>query len=953
MTTTSSELYIDIETYSETDIRLAGLYPYVEDPAFEVLLIAYAWNDEPVKLLDLAGGDYDPWERKKLGWYLTDPAVLKIAHNNPFERTALGSWVNAYLPPEEWDDTMIRAAYNGLPMSLDEAGAALNIERKKLKSGTALINYFCKPCAPTKANGGRTRNRPEHAPDKWQTFKEYCVRDVEAMRQIRKRLKGLPVMPKWERTVWCMDARINERGVLIDRQLAEAAVAMDGKFRAECEKELAALTGLENPNSVAQLKGWLNRVGADVESLNKATVTELRQSGLSQHIDRALELRQLLGKTSVKKYQAMLDSVCKDGRIRGITQYYGTRTGRWCLTGDHEVLTEDGWQRLDSWTGGKILCWSPAAEALSFQKSERVVFDYHGPMITFTGQRIEQIATPEHKMAVLGKDGRWEPKEASQLTGRFTIPFTGKRLPRGYGNGDTLRVLIMTQADGYYTADGCVRYHFIKLRKIERCKRLLRRAGIPFVTDQYGATTRIRIPAQCVPLWLRQFRDKTFGYWLLDEDPAVLFDELCEWDGYRCGPNSIQYSSTNERNVDVLQACAHCAGLSATKLRKNKSNDNWNDSYILNVWLTPGRGTSIRKEQIGRVNHEGPVYCAVTPTGYFAVRRNGKVWITGNSGRKVQLQNLPQNHLADIADVREIAKAGDLDGLEMLYDSVPDTLSQLIRTAFIAKPGHTLLVADYSAIEARVIAFLAGEEWRQEVFAKGGDIYCASASRMFKVPVEKHGVNAHLRQKGKIAELALGYGGGVNALKAFGADKMGLSEAEMEEIVSSWREASPLICKFWRNVEAAARTALENPGRAIKLNGGTIRFQRDSDALRCTLPSGRTLTYWGAGFDEDGNIVFMGQNQVTRKWERISTWGGKLVENIVQAFARDCLATAMLRLDEAGYQIVFHVHDEIICEMPEGSRWEEMAEIMGQPIDWAPRLLLRAEGYSTPFYLKD
>ena len=652
MTTTSSELYIDIETYSETDIRLAGLYPYVEDPAFEVLLIAYAWNDEPVKLLDLAGGDYDPWERKKLGWYLTDPAVLKIAHNNPFERTALGSWVNAYLPPEEWDDTMIRAAYNGLPMSLDEAGSALNIERKKLKSGTALINYFCKPCAPTKANGGRTRNRPEHAPDKWQTFKEYCVRDVDAMRQIRKRLKGLPVMPKWERTVWCMDARINERGVLIDRQLAKAAVAMDEKFRAECEKELAALTGLENPNSVAQLKGWLNRVGADVESLNKATVTELRQSDLSQHIDRALELRQLLGKTSVKKYQAMLDSVCKDGRIRGITQYYGTRTGRW-------------------------------------------------------------------------------------------------------------------------------------------------------------------------------------------------------------------------------------------------------------------------------------------------------------AGRKVQLQNLPQNHLADIADVREIVKDGDLDGLEMLYDSVPDTLSQLIRTAFIAKPRHTLLVADYSAIEARVIAFLAGEEWRQEVFAKGGDIYCASASRMFKVPVEKHGVNAHLRQKGKIAELALGYGGGVNALKAFGADKMGLTEAEMEEIVSSWREASPLICKFWRNVEAAAKLALKDPGRAVKLNGGTIRFQRDDDALRCTLPSGRTLTYWGAGFDEDGNIVFMGQNQVTRKWERISTWGGKLVENIVQAFARDCLATAMLRLDEAEYQIVFHVHDEIICEMPEGSRWEEMAEIMGQPIDWAPGLLLRAEGYSTPFYLKD
>ncbi|MEE1401597.1 MAG: DNA polymerase, partial [Oscillospiraceae bacterium] len=332
---------------------------------------------------------------------------------------------------------------------------------------------------------------------------------------------------------------------------------------------------------------------------------------------------------------------------------------------------------------------------------------------------------------------------------------------------------------------------------------------------------------------------------------------------------------------------------------------------------------------------------------YYGAGRTGR-W----AGRIVQPQNLPQNHLAGIEQVREIVRAKDLDTLELLYDNVPDVLSQLIRTALIAKPGCTLLVADYSAIEARVIAYLAGEVWRMEVFANGGDIYCSSASQMFKVPVVKHGINGHLRQKGKIAELACGYGGGVGALKAFGADKMGLTEEEMLHIVTQWRQASPTIPRFWRDAEAAAKRALTQPGRTAKLPSCDVKYLRDADALRCRLPSGRILSYWGAHL-EDGHIVFMGQNQTTRKWEKTETWGGKLVENIVQAFARDCLAVALLRLDQAGYQTVFHVHDEVIAEAPEGSRWQDMADIMGQPIDWAPGLLLRGDGYETKFYMKD
>jgi DNA polymerase len=340
-------------------------------------------------------------------------------------------------------------------------------------------------------------------------------------------------------------------------------------------------------------------------------------------------------------------------------------------------------------------------------------------------------------------------------------------------------------------------------------------------------------------------------------------------------------------------------------------------------------------------------------TQYYGASRTGR-W----AGRLVQLQNLPQNHLDAIGEVRELVRSRDLETLEMIYPNVSDVLSQLIRTALVAKPGHTFLVADFSAIEARVIAYLAGEQWRMDVFAQGGDIYCSSASQMFKVPVVKHGINGHLRQKGKVAELACGYGGNVNAMRNMDNDHAldDLTDDEVKEIVTQWRLASPMIPKFWRDTENAAKRALENPGRTFTLPCG-VKYMRDAKALRCRLPSGRILSYWEARI-ENGGIVFMGlqtgkDGKQTKKWTKVDTWGGKLVENIVQAYARDCLAVALLRLDEAGYQITFHVHDEIIAEAPEGSRWEDMAEIMGRPIEWAPGLLLRGDGYATKFYMKD
>ena len=642
-------LTLDLETYSSRDLKRVGAVKYTEAPDFEILLLSYAFDNEPVEVWDFTKDGVPEW----LPGVLTDPDVLKVAWNIAFERSCFKAALGVYSPPEQWRDAMTLSAMNGLPMKLEEAGAALQLEEQKLSTGKALINYFCKPCKPTIANGGRTRNLPHHAPEKWKDFIAYCRRDTATERTIYRRLDRFPVSD-FERQLEAFDARSNERGVQVDLELTEAAVHIDEAVKGHLLDEMRMLTGLPNPNSVPQLKEWLTALGVDVESLNKATVKELKGSIKDKTVLRVLELRQMLGKTSTKKYNAILDAVCADGRVRGLLQYYGA-----------------------------------------------------------------------------GRTGRW-------------------------------------------------------------------------------------------------------------------------------------------------------------------------------------------------------------------------------AGRRVQLQNLAQNHLDDIGLVRELVRQRDIETLEICFDSVPDVLSQLIRTALVAKPGHTFLVSDYAAIEARVIAYLAGEQWRMDLFAKGGDIYCSSASQIFGVPVVKHGINGHLRQRGKVAELACGYGGGVNAMRQMDNDHAldDLTDDEVKDIVTQWRQASPTIPRFWRDTENAARRALENPGRTFTLPCG-VKYMKDADALRCRLPSGRILSYWGARLDNEGKICFMGQNQKTRKWELLRSWGGTLVENITQAYARDCLAVALLRLDEAGYDITFHVHDEIVAEAPEGSRWEDMAEIMGRPIDWAPGLLLRGDGYDTKFYMKD
>lgn len=643
-------LSIDIETYSDIPLQKTGVYRYCESPNFEILLFGYSIDSGPAQVVDLACGEHIP---KEVLAALEDDSIIKWAFNAAFERVCLSRYLGyptgEYLDPESWHCSMVWAATMGLPLSLEGVGAVLGLEKQKLTEGKELIKYFCQPCLSTKANGQRTRNRPFHAPDKWELFKRYNARDVEAEMGIQQKLSKFPVPPQiWEE--YDIDQEINDRGVRIDMELVEQAIQMDARSRQELTDAMKRMTALENPNSVQQMKQWLSDNGMETDSLGKKVVAELLKTAPPE-LAEVLTLRQQLAKSSVRKYQAMEKTVCSDNRARGMFMFYG-----------------------------------------------------------------------------------------ANRTGRF-------------------------------------------------------------------------------------------------------------------------------------------------------------------------------------------------------------------SGRNIQLQNLPQNHLPDLAEARALVRSGDFDAVELLYEDVPDTLSQLIRTAFIPRDGAQFLVADFSAIEARVIAWFAGETWRQEVFAKGGDIYCASASQMFKVPVEKHGINGHLRQKGKIAELALGYGGSVGALKAMGALEMGLTEEELPQLVDAWRQSNPKIVKFWWAVDRAVMEAVRYKHTTSDYG---LTFSCRSGMLFITLPSGRKLAYVKprVGTNKFGGecITYEGIGS-TKKWERLDSYGPKFVENIVQATARDILCYAMRTLRCCS--IVMHIHDELVIEADPRMSLDAVCEQMGRTPPWAKGLLLRADGYATPFYKKD
>ena len=637
---------IDIETYSSVSLQKAGVYKYSESDDFEILLFGYSIDNGEVQVVDLASGDKIPADVLAA---LYDDSVEKWAFNAMFERICLSNYLGEWLKPDSWHCTMIWAATLGLPLSLEGAGAVLGLEKQKLSEGKNLIRYFCVPCAPTKSNGGRTRNLPEHDLEKWQMFKAYNLRDVETEMSIQRKLSRFPV----PEAIWAeyhLDQEINDRGIGLDMDLVRQAIAIDSISREELTSKMQDLTDLDNPNSVLQMKAWLADNGLEMDTLGKKAVAETLKTA-PEHLAEVLSLRQQLAKSSVKKYAAMETAACRDLRARGMFQFYG-----------------------------------------------------------------------------------------ANRTGRF-------------------------------------------------------------------------------------------------------------------------------------------------------------------------------------------------------------------AGRIIQLQNLPQNHISDLAEARALVKSGNYEALSLLYDDIPDTLSQLIRTAFVPQDGRKFIVADFSAIEARVLAWLAGEKWRMKVFAEGKDIYCSSAQQMFGVPVEKHGINGHLRQKGKIAELALGYGGSVGALTAMGALEMGLNEDELQPLVNAWRNANPMITALWWEVDRAIKRTVKE---RVATEVGCLRFIYESGFLFIILPSGRKLAYVKPrmGINKFGSesVTYEGVG-ATKKWERLESYGPKFVENATQAIARDILMYALGNLRNCS--IVGHVHDEVIIEADTRMSLDAVCQQMGRTPPWAEGLLLRADGYECNFYKKD
>lgn len=775
-------LSIDLETFSDVDIAKCGAYKYAESPNFEILLFAYSIDGGEVQVIDLAQGEEIPEEIIHM---VVDEKVMKTAYNAVFERVCLSTYLHRhypslissrYLSPYSWRCTMVWAAYCGYPLSLKDAGMALGLEKQKLEEGKELIRYFCVPCNPTKTNGGRTRNLPIHAKEKWELFKRYNKRDVEVELQIQDKLSFNPVPDSvWDE--YHIDQEINDRGILVDMQMVENAIRLDKRTRDVLVSTMQKITELENPNSVQQLREWLGKSGTEMDSLDKKDVAAILPNTTGD-VKKVLQLRQQLAKSSVKKYHAMENAAGDDNRARGMFQFYGAnRTGRFCLSEGTMILVKN-WEKIYEKPIEEVTTQDLVWDGDNWVEHEGVVFSGDKEVIEWD----DVIATPEHKVWI---------SSTEKVMLRDAMD---RRVPLWRGNGK-------------YKTEGCK-------------------------TGQTGIT----------------------------------------------------------RTYDIINAGPN------------------------NRFMANGR-------------------------------------IVSNSGRHVQLQNLPQNHLSDLDEARGLVKDGNFTAMELLYDDIPDTLSQLIRTAFIPAPGYKYYVADFSAIEARVLSFLAGEQWRIDVFATGGDIYCASASQMFKVPVEKHGVNGHLRQKGKIAELALGYGGGRGALTAMGALSMGIKEEELQPLVDAWRQANPQIVRFWWNVDNMIKKAIKEQ-TTTKL--GSISFQYAGTHLFIQLPSGRKLSYVEPRIGENKfggeSIQYMGVG-ATKKWELLESYGPKFVENIIQAISRDILCYAMKNLRDE--RIVAHVHDELIIECTPDTKLEDICERMGSTPPWIEGLYLRADGFVADYYKKD
>lgn len=953
-----SELHLDIETYSTVDLKKNTVYRYVEDEEWMILICSWCIGQGEIHTA------YGHGEISGIPG-LFDPNVKKIAHNSDFERinfSALkGLPVGTYIDPEEYIDTAVLASLWGYPRSLKGFCKVVGGEAKD-EAGGRLINMFSVP----NRKGGRTL--PEERPADWEAYVEYNRQDVISMRDNIYRLgKGFPSAEEYE--AWITATRINDRGIKIDTDLAGAA---HRQYEANKKRDLARvkeITGLDNPNSVQQFKGWLADQGFEMESIDKAHVAELlERDDLPDEVREAVERKQLAALSAATKYVIAQGSTNSDGRLRGTIKYSNANTGRMCLTGDHEVLTPSGWVRIEDWTGGRIATWNPSGEQIAFSEAEAVHFPYSGEMIRIDSTRIHQISTPDHDMPIRERDGSIEKVSVSELEGkRFFHYIRGSRRVTTKVRDDDLRVLLMVQADGTYPADGGIRLAFRKQRKVERCRHLLRKAGLVYAEreDYKTGYTRFSLRAQDCPLWLLMFKDKTFGPWIFDTNPSIFFEELVFWDGSwaSSGANSAQYYSTNKTNIDLVQAFAHLSGMYCRVHRKSEDsrNPNWTPLWIANLWFSPGPGTEFRngsgRNRWSTSEYSGLVHCARTTTGFFLVRREGSVWVTGNSGVTLSPHNLPRDHFTDAEGEHDTeAEQAAIDKLLAGVHVSSEDLKKLVRPLLVGP----FTVSDYSAIEARLTAWAAGEDSVLESFRNGEDIYVATAERMGGA---KAGFD---RQRGKSATLGCGFGGGAGALLNLGGAKIypkGTPEdviwAGLTSLVETWRVAHPHIVSWWKQVH----TAFDKGGPASRRIPVDVEIVGNDRYV--WLPSGRALVYHNCRReyvqpkDRNGKPLpyrrraWVCDAVVGNGTQRRIVGGPTQVENIIQAIGRDLLTHALVNVERAGFRTVTHVHDEIVTETTSGLTVERLSSLMCDLPDWAEGLPVEAAGYTTQRYRKD
>lgn len=884
--------HLDYESRSRQELTDVGGYRYAECPDARILLAAISHDDDGPYLW--VHPDYatpllasDPRAEKMLREMAASDELI-FAHNCQFERAVtmfrgrddLG--LTEPIDPKRWRCTAAMARKAQIPDSLEMAAQTLGLDAQKDNKGKALIKKFSVP------RDDGTFLHAEDDPAAFAEFGEYCLQDVRVERELHKRLAPFE-LSGIALEAFLLDIYLNDRGVPVNVPALKNASRILAECYADANVEFRALTGL-NPTQREKVRQWCNARGAALENMQGPTLEAwLEEHGVgSGDAVRAVEMYAHLNFAAAKKVDVMLACVNSDGVVRGTLLWHGAGTGRWCLTGDHEVLTRDGWIRLDAWEGGKIAVWNPS-EQVSFQESRPVAFPYEGEMLHYRTGRIDQIATPDHKMGGwCAKTGRYEDRLVGNLRSHFCIPFTGQEQKSGTGNLDELRLLIATQADGYYSPDA-LKFHFRKKRKTDRLLWLLRRTGIVHTrrTNSDG-TEAIEVSRKDLPTYLALFENKTFGPWILRSDARVVFEELELWDGSRCGPNSIQYSTTNKVNADLLQALAHTSGFAASLLlRVREDKPNWSPVHVLNIWLTPKNRHRIVGKPT-RTDFSGTVYCAETPTGYFLVRRNGLVWVTGNSGKHIQPQNFKKPSIKDTEIAyRMICDGCSCEDLENLFGNPLEVIASCIRH-FIHVPGSEMLDADYNAIECRDSNWLAGEETVLKEFREGKDPYKRMAATIFNRRPEDISNPSRERDLGKCAELGAGFGMGCKKFLDT-CHKWGMTfvdEALAERAITGYRDSHPRIVKNWYEHNDAAKAAILQPGRWF--NAGAhiayaVKRLAGMDFLLMRLPSGRTLSYPEPRIekltgDKNEGVTHWGKIKGVT-WGRCRLYGGKLAEN--------------------------------------------------------------------------